>query len=365
MVSAGPSATSITQVAKLAGVSTATVSRVLNERHVVSEATTAKVQEVIRRTGYRSPPPGSRRGPKAHLHARLQHGSIAFLWTSSVKAMHEVPPAEAPAGGFSWLGGIEPAQTLTGHAMLQGAASALRKHRISVAIDYLYDSSRLPAILEDRKVDGLLLHGPEPEESIAGKLRQFRAVWLLYAGASTWGDRVQPDHRAVGRKAVDYFATSKCRQVCCITYRPAWPNTRYHTERADAFEQHARLRRIPAITLGTEFEEPRDNRNFNELAEMIVDQFVKLNPRPDGLFVANDLGYYVHQHLCQRGVIPMKDVLYVCGDREVVYQRMDPEPIKVDIHSYEIGRMAVEVLIMRLANLDAPRITQMIEPTLV
>jgi DNA-binding LacI/PurR family transcriptional regulator len=44
---------------------------------------------------------------------------------------------------------------------------------------------------------------------------------------------------------------------------------------------------------------------------------------------------------------------------------MEPEPAKIDIHSHEIGRLAVESLIVRLANPDVPRITLMVEPTLI
>ncbi|HVM60290.1 MAG TPA: LacI family DNA-binding transcriptional regulator [Verrucomicrobiae bacterium] len=360
---------SIVQIAKLAGVSTATVSRVLNESDVVSEATVAKVHQAMKRMDYHPPPLGSRRGPKAHLHARLQHRAIAFLWTAAYKPGMgrdlEASPANGTPTGFTWPGGQEPAETLTGHALLQGAAAALRMHRISLTIDYLYHSGCLPAIVENQKVDGLVLHGPEPEESIAAKLRQVPSVWLLSSGATTWGDRVQPDHRAVAVKALDYFASRGCRNVCCITYRPTVRGNRYHTERANSFEQHSRLRHISPITLGMEVDEPTDSQGLFSAAERLVEQFVKLKPRPEGLFVSNNLGYYVHEHLRRRGVEPMKDVLYVCGDREVVYQHMEPEPAKVDIHSHEIGKLAVELLIVRLANPDSPRITLMVEPTLV
>ena len=357
---------SIVRIAKLAGVSTATVSRVLNEHDVVSDATAAKVRQAMKRIGYHPPPPDLRRGPKAHLHAKLEHRAIAFLWTASRKAEAEPPVAgSGTPTNFTWPGGTEPAETLTGHALHQGAAAALRKHRINLTIDYLYDPSCLPSIVENRKVDGLLLHGPEPEQSLAAKLQQIPSVWLLYAGAVNWGDRVQPSHRTVGRKVLDYLIDNQCRRVCCITYRPTWPPTRYYIERADSFEQYARLRNLPSVTLGTDVDEPVDSQGLYDLAEKLVDEFVKLTPRPDGLFVANNLGYYVHEHLRRRGVEPMKDVLYVCGDREVVYQHMEPEPAKVDIHSHEIGRMAVELLIMRLANPDAPRITLMVEPTLI
>jgi DNA-binding LacI/PurR family transcriptional regulator len=360
---------SIVQVAKLAGVSTATVSRVLNESNVVSDATAAKVHQAMKRIDYHPPPPASRRGPKAHLHAQLQHRAIAFLWTASCKPAArregEVPLVNGTATNFNWPSGQEPAETLTGHALLQGATAALRMHRLSLTIDYLYHSGCLPALVEDQKVDGLLLHGPEPEESLAAKLRQVPSVWLLSSGATLWGDRVQPDHRAVGAKALDYFMSRNCRNVCCITYRATAQGNRYHTERANSFEHHARLHRVALVVLGTDIDEPTDSQGLFDSAERLVEQFVKLKPRPEALFVSNNLGYYVHEHLRRRGVEPMKDVLYVCGDREVVYQHLEPEPAKVDIHSHDIGRLAVELLIVRLANPDAPRITLMVEPTLI
>jgi DNA-binding LacI/PurR family transcriptional regulator len=267
---------SIIRIAKLAGVSTATVSRVLNEQDVVSDATVAKVRQAMKRIGYNPPPPDLRRGPKAHLHARLQHRAIAFLWTASYQptAGGEVEiPSKEEETMFSWPGGQEPAETLTGHALLQGVATALRKHRISLTIDYLYQPGCLPAVVENQKVDGLVLHGPEPEESLAAKLRQFPSVWLLYAGAMTWGDRVQPDHRAVGRKTLDYFMHKNCRNVCCITYRPSGQANRYHTERASSFEQHARLRGVSCVVLGAEVEEPTDSQGLFAAAQTLVDQF--------------------------------------------------------------------------------------------
>ena len=359
---------SIVRIAKLAGVSTATVSRVLNERDVVSDATVAKVRQAMKHIGYQPPPPGSRRGPKAHLHAQLQHRAIAFLWTASEKPVlqrnGDVFPKET-TDTFSWPGGEEPAETLTGHALLQGAAAALRKHRISLTVDYLYHPGCLPAVVENQRVDGLVLHGPEPEESLVAKLRQIPSVWLLSSGATTWGDRVQPNHRAVGRKSLEYFASKNCRNVCCITYRPTGQGIRYHTDRANAFGLHAQMRQISCVMLGADMDEPVDSQGLFAMAEALVGQFLKLTPRPDGLFVANNLGYYIHEHLRRRGVEPMKDVLYICGDREVVYQHMEPEPAKIDIHSHDIGQLAVELLIVRLANPDVPPINLMVEPTLI
>src|SRR3954454_25154627 len=87
-----PLSMSISRVAKLAGVSTATVSRVMNRRSLVSDETVQKVQHAMKRAGYRPAPPAERRGPKAKLHLPLRHNTIAFFRTA----------------------GRQPAQTLTG-----------------------------------------------------------------------------------------------------------------------------------------------------------------------------------------------------------------------------------------------------------
>jgi LacI family transcriptional regulator len=333
---------SLSQVAKVAGVSPATVSRVLNRGTSVSRETAQKVRQAIKSVGYRPAPPAERRGPKARMHLPLRHNAVVFLWTA----------------------GRIPAQTLTGIGLLEGASTALRKHRVSVVVDYLDDPADLPPLIASEKLDGLLLHGPEPDAALATRLRRFPIVWLLSPGSRVWGDRVQPDHRLVGRQAFDFLsATSKT--LACITYKPGQTGYEFYSERADAFAQLARLRLVPLMTLGAEIDPPRDDAGRFKAAELLVAEFSKISPRPDGLFVANELGSYVHDQLRQRRIRPMRDVTIICGDKEHCPQHLDPVPVKVEVHSQSIGRLAAELLLWRLTNPSAPFVTQLVQPALI
>jgi LacI family transcriptional regulator len=333
---------SLSQVAKVAGVSPATVSRVLNRGTSVSRETTQKVRQAIKSVGYRPAPPAERRGPKARMHLPLRHNAIAFLWTA----------------------GRIPAQTLTGIGLLEGASTALRKHRVSVVVDYLDDPADLPPLIASEKLDGLLLHGPEPDAALVARLRRFPIVWLLSPGSRVWGDRVQPDHRLVGRQAFDFLA-AKSKSLSCITYKPGQAGYEFYSERADAFAQLARLRQVPLTTLGADIDPPRDDAGRFKAAETLVTEFSKLSPRPDGLFVANELGSYVHDQLRQRRIRPMRDVTLICGDKEHCPQHLDPVPVKVEVHSQSIGRLAAELLLWRLTNPSAPFVTQLVQPALI
>jgi LacI family transcriptional regulator len=330
------------QVAKVAGVSPATVSRVLNRGTSVSRETAQKVRQAIKSVGYRPAPPAERRGPKARMHLPLRHNTIAFLWTA----------------------GRTPAQTPTGIGLLEGASTALRKHRVSVVVDYLGDPADLPPLIASEKLDGLLLHGPEPDAGLAGKLRRFPVVWVLSPGSRVWGDRVQPDHRLVGRQAFDFLAP-KSKSLACMTYRPALVGYEFFAERADAFAQRCRLYGMPLATLGAEIEQPHDDAGRFKAAEAMVAAFAKVSPRPDGLFVANELGSYVHDQLRQRKIRPMRDVTLICGDKEHCPQHLDPVPVKVEVHSHSIGRLAAELLLWRLTNPSAPYVTQLVQPALI
>ncbi len=334
---------SLSKVAKAAGVSPATVSRVLNRGSLVSRETAHKVRQAIKSVGYRPAPPAERRGPKARLHLPLRHNAVSFLWTA----------------------GPQPAQTLTGIGLLEGASAALRRHRVRLIVEYLDAPDDLPPLIASGQLDGLLLHGPEPGSALATRLPRMPAVWLLSPGSRVWGDRVQPDHRLVGRQAFEHLVERDCRNLCCITYRPTVSPYDFFTERSDAFAQAARIAGVPVVTLGGDLDRPADDAARFRASEALVAAFAKLSPRPDGLFVASDLGSYVHDHLRQRRLRPMRDVIFIAGDKEHCPQHLDPVPVKVDVHSQAIGRMAAELLLWRLTNPQAPFVTQLVQPALV
>lgn len=334
-------AMSITRVAKEAGVSIATVSRVLNDPHLVNPGTLRRVEEAMRLLNYRVTPAAERRGRKADSHGRLRHKTVAFLWT----------------------GGRSSASSLTGIDMLQGASAALRAHRVNLVADYVDADGKLPAAVVSGAVDGLLLHGPEPAPEVAQKLKGLRAVWLLSPGSNQWGDRVRPDHQKLGCEALDYLADRGCKNVVCVTY-PEKLGT-FYTMRAAGFAHQAEQRGVTCRYIGRQSGPPADAAGRFRSSSALADEFEALDPRPDAMFVANELGGYLHEQLIRRGIKPMTDFLMIAGDRDFSPQHLEPEPVMVSVHGVELGRLAVDLLLWRLENPDLNQVTQLLTPSLI
>lgn len=331
---------SITSVAQAAGVSIATVSRVLNNPHLVNPGTVLKVEEAMRTLNYRVAPTGERRGRKTQSRGRLQHNTVVFLWT----------------------GGRPSSTTLTGVDMLQGASAALRRHQVNLVADYLDVEGRLPAALAGGEVDGVLLHGPEPAPEIAERLKKLPVVWLLSPGSRSWGDRVRPDHQRLGMDALNFLHAKGCENVACVTYMDHLPS--FFSRRAAAFGYQAAKMGVNCTLLGQKGTEPADPASRFRIAAAVADEFAALNPRPDGLFVANELGGYLHEQFVRRGLRPMTDFLMIAGDRDFAPQHLEPEPIMVNVHGVDLGRMAVDMLLWRLENPGVASVTQLLTSTL-
>ena len=142
----------IKEVAERAGVSTATVSRMINDSGFVSLETRKRIQMTIEETGYN--PSLRKRRNESGLSPKLRHRNVAMLWTG-VNAPH---------------------LTNTGQSMMQGITEALREVGGRLTIDCIDPSEYIPKILTDGKLDGVLIHGPTPNPSICEQLSHFTVI---------------------------------------------------------------------------------------------------------------------------------------------------------------------------------------------
>lgn len=331
---------SIQRIADEAEVSTATVSRIINKKANVSEMRRRKVEAAMQKFGYRPEPVSLRRGPKAS-HPFLKHRCIALL-------------------GFSGPGWN---RTPIGSQALEGASRAAKRHGIRLVIDFLSGTDDLPPLVRAGRIDGLLLNGPGPGDKMMGHLKHFPAMRMFSRDLFHWGDRSMPDHRHVGRLAFDYFQKSGCQSVCCITSDCS--EDRYWRDRADAFQLAAKVAGIPCVMLGEHEPEAHSQQGEFLAAERRVQELARLPQRPDALFVANSFGPYVYEHLRRAGIRPMEDIQLVMGDYQICPHYLDPDPVKIDVHAEEVGRIAFEFLLARIAAPDGPRLTHFVEPDLL
>lgn len=333
----------IREIAEKAGVSTATVSRMINENGFVSDEAREKILKAFKETGY---DPSQRKRRKSIPPALLKHSNVVVIWT--VGKHYEQSP--------------------TGQSLMMGINEALQKMDASLTLTHIYANEDLPPSLLNGKFDGVLITGKTPSPAVCNFLKNVPTVWLLQQGPADFGDRVQPNHALAGEIACDWLVQQNCKNLCCMSYRELITQHHYAQTRAENFLNQAEQNRIPGTLLT--YTEPRESAGIvadrAKAAADLVKQLIQLDPRPDGLFVANELGPFVHPELLQNGIVPMKDIQMVAGDDNICSQYLlDPKPATIRIFSQQIGQQAVEMLLQRIKNPDMPQLTCALKPQLI
>lgn len=337
---------SISEVAKLAGVSHATVSRVINERPGVSHDLTRRVRDAMKRLNYT--PPAKRRGPKPKSRSGVRTGNIALLFVGTDPAL-VVAPVTA--------------------RVLHAAEDALAERGFNMIVGQLSDADRLPPTVANGQVDGLLMHGYPPTSKMAETLKRSPTVWMLSQRRQRgyWGDRVAPDNQAIGRVAAEYLIDRAHRHIACLHC-----NTTHigFEVRAQSFVDWACDAGIDSATIirdaGSDkmSQEEQDSQGY---IDKLVGQLVDASPRPTGLFVPRDpLAVKVYRSLRERGLEPGRDITVISCDNNIILAGLNPRPATIDVRPDVIGTRAVDQLIWRMENPFAPvRSVCLVEPRLV
>jgi len=336
---------SITRVAKLAGVSSSTVSRVINNHPRVAPETAESVRKAMQELNYT--PSDRRPGPKPSLRARTGAATIAFLVLGTSRS--RATPA------FEYL--------------LHGVSVGSSQYDLNLVFSHLPDPEQLPARVMSERIDGLLLHGNPPGKQLRDRLRRLPTVWLMgNRRRPEWGDQVMPDGYEVGELAAKYLLGRGHRQLAFMNLDQGhWTFQLYrHAFSAIAADAAAHVSAI---------EHPREAstdywREYSPAAvDAIAQRYLKLSPRPTGIFVADDMQVALIQPALQRHGVevgPGKVEVISCNNETPYLIGLDPKPAVIDIRVESIGRRGVEQLVWRLEHADvAERLITTIEPYVV
>ena len=329
---------SITEVAKLAGFSHATVSRVLNKRAGVSGEAEAAVLKAMEELGYS--PADRRRGRKPKDRAGLKHGTIALLMMRT-EAMLVKAPVTA--------------------AVLHGAEKALSDAGLNLMVSQVLDDGRLPPTVADGKVDGLLLHGFLPPRSLVERLSTVPSVWLLSPrdDIGYFGNRVSPDNEAIGRIAAEHLVRQGHTRLVYLFYNPSHGGFEL---RRRAFVHTAGMYGAACDVIDIRHDGPTA-----EICDRAVDALLASSPRPTGVFVPSDRAMVeIHRRLQQRGVDIASSFDLVSCDNDPVLQGLNPRPATIDLNCERIGREAVTLLLNSInAGGSSLRHQMLVSPELV
>jgi len=345
---------SIVSVAKLAGVSIATVSRVINDLDNVRGETAEQVRAAMKQLGYT--PPRVKRGPKSGrrrtVHQALPSGQIAVLT----------------------LGGVQNWLTMPVMAsVVSGITREARELDVWGVLDEMPNAGELSPIFRRREVDGAVVFCDPGGSNLTDLIQLHQHVPLVWVmggeDALVNVDHVSPDNGGIGRLAFDYLAQAGCRHFAFITDGPNWPFMRL---RAQAFGNAARdSGRFVSNYLLNQQNVQREAYGgdvcVRESIEEMMAELARRLPESAGLFVPTDLLLTrLHPLLVQHKLWNSPKLRIVsCDNENERLSLLNPRPTSIDIQGEEIGRMAVRQLVQRLKRPDAPPARMQLAPRLV
>jgi DNA-binding LacI/PurR family transcriptional regulator len=336
---------SMQMVAKLAGVSTSTVSRVVNDDPRVAAATAEVVRRAMKQISFT--PNVRRNGSRFLGRGTLRSASVAFLVFGT--------SGQQTAPAFEQL--------------LRGVSAAASVHNLDMIFSFVLDPSHLPPKIVQRRVDGLIMHGERPSAAVQQRLEHLPTVWLMANRLRpTWGDQVMPDNTLIGEIAAQYLARRGHRRLAYLGVDSGWWAMDI---RCLAFAARARHigAQVEALQASTDpHNDLWQNQDLATVADSLVHRLWQINPLPTGLFVAEDrLVPLIDAALSRRGRRVGSDLEIVsCNNERPYLMGLSCIPATIDIRAESIGRRGVEQLVWRLRHPGvAERMRSMIEPVLV
>lgn len=304
-------------VARLAGVSTSTVSHVINKDRFVSETITDKVDAAIKSLNYA--PSALARSLKLN-----QTHTIGMLITASTNPFYS-----------ELVRGVERSCFERGYSL--------------VLCNTEGDEQRMNRNLEtlmQKRVDGLLLLCTEthqPSQEIMQRYPSIPTVMMDWAPFDGDSDLIQDNSLLGGDMATRYLIEKGHTRIACIAGPLDKTPARLRLEGYRAAMRHAGLA-IPEgyeITSNFEF-----GGGFDAMQQLLAHPDI-----PQAVFMGNDaMAFGAYQALYQAGLRIPQDMAVIGYDDIELARYMTPPLTTIHQPKDELGELAIDVLIHRMAQ---------------
>lgn len=319
-------------VARLAGVSTSTVSHVINKNRFVSESIADKVNAAVEQLNYA--PSALARSLKLN-----QTRTIGMLLTASSNPFYS-----------EVVRGVERSCYERGYSLILCNTDG--------------DAERMNRSLEtllQKRVDGLLIMCTENHRPSKDAISRYPSLpivmmdWSPFEGSI---DVIQDNALLGGEMATDYLIRHGYSRIACIT-GPLDKTTAQ--ERLNGYRQSmkkARLEILPGYEVSSDFE-------FGG-GLVAMEQLLMLPEPPHAVFASNDaMAVGVYQALYQRGLRVPDDVAVVGYDDIQLAQYLMPPLTTIHQPKDSLGELAVDALLHRLQEPESEPQVLVLTPELV
>lgn len=332
------------EIAKLAGVSTSTVSRVIHNHPQVTPQTATSVRSVMDAANFK-PSRRTRRKPESPAPAKTATSAMLLIIGT---------PSPGSATGFERL--------------LKGVSTQAAETDIDLEIQFICPTDTRGASLNLQHTDGILIHGDPPAPQLQRRLERIPTVWLMANRVRpAWGDQVLPDNTAIGELAAAYLTGRGHRElaICSI----GWDSWSMEV-RSRAFCRAARDAGARAVSIEPGRDQSDQATDLHAAAGRLVDELLAVDPRPTGLFIAEDrqvvpIATALASHGLSTGSAGHFEIIS-CNNEPSHLMGLNPQPATIDIQAELIGQRGVEQLRQRLETPGSHgRVRTLIEPIVV
>ena len=324
------------EIAKKAGVSTKTVCNVFRYPDLVREKTASRVLKALRQMGIKD---------------------------SSVMKM-KLRPARLPQGRSLLLLESAPSGAMGTPVYSKiMVAAEVRAHELGwqLSVRHKDPGEDLSKALRQFRGEGVILFkGSTSNSELSAVLPGIAAVRVLSSPEIGHDcDSVDYDRAEVPRLAAQYLADNGCKRVAFIGT--------FFDGRGAAFVTQARKLGLEAMESNSQMLIAHNGVQV-VYRPALIDAWEKAAEfKPDGVFVESDqITNALHAVLSELGIRPERDLKIVsCNAEELFLGPLVPRPASIDIHSAEIGRKAIDLLIARIENRTTTPSSLVLRPKLL
>jgi LacI family transcriptional regulator len=318
----------IYDIAKVLGLSPATVSRGLKDHPAINIKTRKRITDAAKEMGYRSNSFASNlRMQKTHTIGIIVH-ELKSQFISSV------------------LAGIEKITTEAGYDLIIGHSSE----------DYRKEASNVHNLFHKR-VDGLIaslaFDTRDMDHFDAFVQKGIPIVFFDRVEEFPYGTRVIIDNEKAGFEATAHLAAQGCRRIAHIT---ANLGRNVYAGRLKGYRQALSdygLHFEPSLLIVNDLSEAAAVRSARQVLNM--------DPRPDGVFVTNDFFAAVFlQTLKEGGLRIPEDIAIVGFNNDAISRIIQPKLTTINYPGEEMGEQAARSLLDQMSGLSSARSTETI-----
>lgn len=340
-----PAAT-VHEIARIAGVSKSTVSRVLNDSARVAPEMVKSVRNAMSQLGYS--PAIRRPGPKPGNRRGVRTGNLLLLFVGQrISGVHQLPGSPE---------------------LLRGIDMAVEDHGMKLMLAGIDNDNSVPAALDSREIDGAILFG-KPDgvtPAAAIRLENMPAIAVVrgFTSIPFSLDEVGYDNSMVGPIAAQYLIDRGHKRVAFFNNTPGFAP---FAVRGRDFAAVASRGGVKVLNVADQDEQWNAGQELKYTRDF-VDRLLALPQRPTGIFAAADSQAAPLYHVLEvHGIKVGRDIEIISCDNSLFYlDQLYPRPATIDINLELVGYRAIQQLMWRIATPSVKnRCKLSIEPILV